>query len=124
MPCTDPRSRYHNDNNLKANPYFLPPGQNKPKYILNQFGGTIGGPIVHNKLFYFASYEGTFDRETGATLTTVPTAAIRAGDMSASPAPIYDPLTGSPDGSGRSAFPGNRTAVARQSRIVQKLIAL
>jgi hypothetical protein len=115
---------YHNDNNLKANPYFLPPGQNKPKYILNQFGGTIGGPIVHNKLFYFASYEGTFDRETGATLTTVPTAAIRAGDMSASPAPIYDPLTGSPDGSGRSAFPGNRIAAARQSPIVQKLIAL
>ena len=68
---------FNSNNDLKAKPFFLPVGQNKPKYILNEFGGTAGGPIVRNKLFFFGSYEGTLDRETGATFTTVPTADSR-----------------------------------------------
>ena len=95
---------YHSDNAIKANPYFLPAGQRKPKAINNQFGGTFGGPIRKDKLFYFVSYEGGFDRQTGSTILTVPTAAIRAGDMSGSANPIYDPLTGAADGSGRRLF--------------------
>ena len=115
---------FHNDNALKAKPFFLPAGQGKPKYIFNQFGGTLGGPIVRNKLFFFGSYEGTFDRETGANLLTVATTDIRAGNMSASPTPIYDPLTGNPDGSGRTAFPGNVIPMDRQSSAALKLISL
>src|SRR5881628_3366960 len=52
---------YHSDNALKARPYFLPQNQNNPKLIYNQFGATIGGPIKKDKVFYFLSYEGTFD---------------------------------------------------------------
>jgi hypothetical protein len=81
---------YHSDNAIKANPYFLPAGQRKPKAINNQFGGTFGGPIRKDRLFYFASYEGSYDRQTGSTILTVPTADIRAGDMSGSANPIYD----------------------------------
>src|SRR5262249_45341926 len=52
------------------------------------------------------------------------TAAIRAGDMSASPAPIYDPSTGNADGSGRLVMPGNQLAAFRRSSIADKLVAL
>src|SRR3954447_21061670 len=99
-PCNP--QEFHSDNALKAKPFFQPVGQGKPKYINNQFGGSIGGPIKHNKLFYFASWEGTYERQTGVTFATVPTAAIRSGDMSGSSGLIYDPLTGNPDGSGRA----------------------
>ena len=85
---------FHASNRLKAKPFFLPAGQGKPKYIDNQFGGSIGGPILKNKLFYFGSYEGSYNRQIGATFGTVPTAAIRSGNMSGSANPIYDPLTG------------------------------
>ena len=54
---------------------------------------------------------------------TVPTAAMRNGDFSASPTPIYDPLTGAANGSGRTAFAGNIIPRERFDPIVQKLIA-
>lgn len=114
---------YHANNAIKAKPFFLPAGQNKPKAINNQFGGTFGGPIKKDKLFYFVSYEGSYDRQSAASILTVPDAAIRAGDMTASPNPIYDPLTGAANGSGRTAFADKRVPAARIDPIVTKLIA-
>src|SRR2546426_3935716 len=50
---------------------------------LNDFGGTFGGPIKKDKLFFFGSYDGTYERDNRNTgLLTLPTAAIRAGDFS------------------------------------------
>ncbi|MBM3755604.1 MAG: hypothetical protein FJW38_16660 [Acidobacteria bacterium] len=85
---------FHNSNATKAKPFFLPAGERKPKAIFNQMGGTVGGPIIKNKLFYFGSYEATWDRQFASRIDTLPTAAIRRGDMSASPNAIYDPRTG------------------------------
>ena len=48
---------------MKSRPYFLPADQEKPQARQNQFGGTVGGPIVRNKLFFFGSYQGTFDKQ-------------------------------------------------------------
>ena len=54
----------------------------------NQFGGTIGGPIMRNKLFFFAGYQGTTLREDPAQLQSfVPTAATLAGDFTAFASP-------------------------------------
>jgi outer membrane receptor protein involved in Fe transport len=112
---------FHANNNIKAKPFFLPTNQGQPKYIDNQFGGSIGGPIRHNKLFYFSSWEGTYNRQLGASFTTVPTAAIRSGNMSGSPNPIYDPISGAADGSGRTPFPGNIIPTPRQDAIALKV---
>ncbi|HZQ54251.1 MAG TPA: carboxypeptidase-like regulatory domain-containing protein [Bryobacteraceae bacterium] len=104
---------YNQNNALKAKPFFLPAGQRKPKFIDNQLGGTLGGPIIRNKLFYFASYDGQFIRQNASQIVTVPTADIRAGNMSGSSTPIYDPLTGKSDGSGRTKFAGNMIPASR-----------
>ena len=114
---------YFYNEHMKSRPYFLPADQSKPEARQNQFGGTLGGPIVRNKVFFFGSYEGTNDRQRAQRFGTVPTAAMRRGDFSASPTPIYDPLTGAANGTGRAAFPGNIIPQGRLDPIVQKLIA-
>ena len=75
-----------------------------PPLRWNQFGGSIGGPILKDKLFGFFDYQGTRQRNGGEISTRVPTPAERAGDLSAFAVPIYDPATGAPDGSGRTQF--------------------
>ena len=52
-------------------------------YTQTQFGGTLGGPIKHNKLFFFADYEGARQHTGGTAQATVLTAAMRTGDFSA-----------------------------------------
>ena len=85
----------------------------------NEFGFTFSGPIVKDKTFFFAAYDG-FRRRGGAPtrgLVTIPSMGFRQGDFSelkdASTGeliPIFDPLTTQDDGAGgfvRTAFPGN-----------------
>lgn len=115
---------YYNGNGTKARPFFLPPNERKPKLVFNQFGGTLGGPIIKDKLFYFGSYEGTLNHQFAGGRFSVPTPAMRNGDLSASPTPIYDPFTGNPDGSGRTPIPGGQIPLSRIPVAVQKLLHL
>jgi hypothetical protein len=93
-----------------------------PGTLHNQFGGSVGGPIIKNKLFFFGDYQGLRERTGSATLTTVPTALAKSSctsggncDLSDYLAPqplgagvqIYDPASNQISLTGRTAFPGN-----------------
>ncbi len=76
--------------------YFDDRSQPIPKLIKNQFGGTIGGPIIKGKLFFFGNYEGQRERVGETYFGTVPTAQMRTGDFSQFSQTIFNPFTTSP----------------------------
>lgn len=96
----------------------------------NYFGGTIGGPIKKNKLFFFADFLRTTDHEANANTETIPSPLSRTGNLSevlagSSPALVYDPATGDPNtGVGRTPFPGNIIPTSRLNPIALKILAL
>lgn len=95
---------------LNAVGFFKPLGDVKPVLIQNQFGGVLGGPIVKNKTFFFASYEGF--RRISRTLTraTLPTLEQRQGILGI---PVKNPYTGEVFADGVIP-PSQQTAFARK----------
>ena len=93
---------------LDARGYFEDPSSKKASFQQNQFGGTIGGPIIQNRLFWFGDYQGTLIRNPTTFVASVPDAAQRLGDFSGPGNPIiYDPTTYNPATKTRTPFAGN-----------------
>jgi len=86
------------------NPFTQPPDRPLPATKWNQFGGSMGGPLIKSRLFFFGDYQAT-RRSTGASARlNVPTDLVRSTcldatipycDLTEYPQPIFDPLTGS-----------------------------
>jgi hypothetical protein len=81
-----------------------------------QYGGTIGGPIRRNRMFFFGSYQGTNqERRPTSRQSLVPTAAMRSGDFSAISRQLRNPFTG-------QLFPGNQIPTALFSPAAMKIL--
>lgn len=84
-------------------------------FLLNQFGAAIGGPIIHNKFFFYAAYEGLRQRLDGTQIGLVPSPSFLAQAASASPA-LLPILKAYPAGTSPTAQPNvwNYNALGRQ----------
>lgn len=101
---------------LNARDFF---GAKRSPFKTNQFGGTLGGPIVRNRVFFFVDYQGLREREGRNFLLTVPTLLQRQGILTegGSPPTVYDPNTKLP-------FPNNVIPASRFNPISQKALSL
>ncbi len=84
---------------LNATGFFRPPGGQKPTFNRNQFGGNIGGPILHDHLFFFLDYEGFRQIRKQVATATLPTPTQLAGKFSTD---VFDPYTGTKYAAGTS----------------------
>lgn len=112
---------YWRDNELSATPWATNrAGGRKSAYTRDIFGGTVGGPVLRNKLFFFADYQGgRAENPPADSFVTVIPDAWRNGDLSsllASNIVVRDPSTGQP-------FPNNQIPVSRFGQIARNLLA-
>jgi hypothetical protein len=106
---------YRNDK-FDSNDFFSErAGVAKPSNDQNQFGGNFGGPIVKEKVYFFADYEGTRITRGVTRITQVPTADQRAGRFGSTT--IRDPLTGQP-------FPNNTIPASRIDPVTAAVLAM
>jgi hypothetical protein len=82
---------YHRNSALNATGFFKPVGGTKPPLIRNQFGFTLGGPIIKDRTFFFLDYEGFREIQKNLVFSTLPTLEQRQGILSVA---VRDPLTG------------------------------
>ena len=114
---------YFQNSALNARNFF--DGAAKPGLDGNRFGGSLGGPVRKNDWFFFVDSESLRERQGLTVISTVPTAADKAGDFGAET--IYDPQSFRQlsDGSfTRSLFSGNRIPQSEIPQAARNLIAL
>ena len=105
---------FNRDDSFESRNYFSPPDQDKPTLAQDQFGGSLGGPLLTDRLFAFGYYEG-FSNTRGTTQNiAVMSAAQRMGNF-AGGRTITDPTTGEP-------FPGNVIPADRLSPTAVALV--
>ena len=94
----------------------------------NQFGGALGGPVLKNKLFFFADYQGTRQTTRAASqIYNLPPVAFRTGDFSGTSVKVFDPSTRRALPNGQvvaTQFPGNKIPVSRINPTAAAIVGL
>ncbi len=86
---------YHRNKSLNTSTKFAKEaGLEKEGFLRNQFGATLGGPIIRDRTFFFVAFEGQRQRQEIIKKATVPTTKMRAGDLSELTSNLIDPVTG------------------------------
>ncbi len=96
---------YFRNTALEASDYFA--GKPAP-YHQHQFGGSLGGPVLHDKLFFFVNYEGYRETLSSVQNGNVPTQAMFNGDFSSLSTPLYNPFSLNPVTHLRTPFANNQ----------------
>jgi hypothetical protein len=118
---------------LNANDFFANAnGVARSSTYDDQWGGSVGGPVRKNKLFFFFDYQGEKAAQPASFTMSTPIDAWRTGDYSGAPFTVYDPKSGHacatdpvtcPDGWVRDQFPGNKIPLASQDPVAVKSMA-
>jgi len=110
---------FHRNENIQARNTFA---QSKAPTVYNQFGGTFGGRIIRDKLFFFGDYQGSRDHLGQVNRGTLPSSIFRGGNLAAGGVTIYDPNTGNATGGGRTPFPNAQIPGSRVSPIARRIL--
>jgi hypothetical protein len=121
---------YHRNESLNARDFFEDPTQPKNPFTQHDLGGTIGGPILKDKLFFFSDFQTLrLDGNSPSVDNVVPNAAFRGGDLSALCTAGFDSAGVCADPSQQFLFPGtsqvvpfNRIPVAQINPISKRFI--
>jgi hypothetical protein len=119
---------------INANGFFPNrEGREKAPFVLNLYGGTLGGPVIRNRTFFFANWEQFQEHTQPRVFRTVPTLQQRLGDFSGTRTSsgeivrIFDPLTTRVDAASgrrvREAFPGNLMPKSRINAVAVSAVA-
>jgi hypothetical protein len=130
---------YRSSDQQARDPFTNAPGVPLAAANWKQYGGSVGGPIIKDKLFFFGDYQGTKQIQGITNLYTIPTTEVISTcnpatngasatpgfcDLSQYPFQIYNPATGNPaDGSGRTAFANNMIPIGDIPTGIGKMLA-